>query len=78
MKIKVGDVLRDNDPRFKGRTVVVVYAGDTYVSYAGKSRWCSIKTRRIFTDGKKRAQGWNLIQPTVRDEEDETAFTFAK
>lgn len=84
MKIEVGTVLRDNDPRFKGRTVVVAHVGASYVDYQGKSRYCTLRLDRIFSDGKKRAQGWNVVtDPAVArvnaaapDYGTDKAFTF--
>lgn len=63
MEIKRGAVLRDNDPRNKGRMVIVTRVEADRVVYASKTRTCHISKARIFTDGKKRAQGWNVVSP---------------
>jgi hypothetical protein len=79
MQIKIGDRIRDNDPRNGGRMKTVVqfrgpYAVDPtiYAGYTitGKGHlgphivW--VNTTRIFAmpaDGKPRAKGWTLLPP---------------
>lgn len=61
----VGMVLRDNDPRYEGRTVVVTNTGvnnanDGGVYYHTGKRDQFIKADRIFDDGKPRHQGWSV------------------
>jgi hypothetical protein len=67
----IGKMIRDNDPRNEGRTVVVKAVVDRglpgkgwalcAVWIAKKGRRNYIRLDRIFTDGKKRARGWNLV-----------------
>lgn len=61
-----GSLLQDNDRRFHGRRVTVtrtVLIGDQwYAIWQGVRRENKIAFRRIFMDGAKRAQGWNLVQ----------------
>ena len=72
MKVKVGDKLRDNDKRQKGRVVTVTEVWDfgdpdgddsmfVAVYHTGK-RHARIRFDRIFTDGKKRQRGFNLVK----------------
>lgn len=61
----VGMVLRDNDPRYEGRTVTVTNTGvnnanDGGVYYHTGKRDQFIKAERIFNDGKVRHQGWSV------------------
>lgn len=72
MKVVVGDKLRDNDKRQKGRIVTVTEVldfgmppedEDYFVArYHTGKRVASIRFDRIFTDGKKRQRGFNLVQ----------------
>lgn len=66
MTIKVGDVLQDNDPRQNGKRVTVIAienedAADFAVYQAGRRR-ARIRCDRIFTDGKPRTKGFNLVR----------------
>lgn len=61
-EIKIGEVLRDNDPRMRGRCLTVrsilpngVIAEDS----VGKQRM--YLRHRIFTDGKPRKYGLNVL-----------------
>jgi hypothetical protein len=60
MDLKVGDLLRDNDPRMR-RVVKVIAVGDTHVICDGPPR-VSIAIRRIFDDGKRRRAGFTLLR----------------
>lgn len=70
-EIKVGSKLRDNDKRQKGRIVVVTEVLDFGESdpnlfvacYHTGKRQARIRFDRIFTDGKKRQRGFNLVKP---------------
>lgn len=67
LKIKVGDRLQSNDPRDDGKIIVVkaVYKERTskkyYAIYQAGVRKAKLRFDRIFTDGKKRRQGYSLI-----------------
>lgn len=65
-KVKVGDVLRDNDKRKNGATVTVIAVVATvaggYAMYHTGKRKVKISFDRIFTDGAVRAQGYNLVK----------------
>lgn len=62
--IKIGDKIKDNDPRMGGNRVLTIV--DTDVSsrrvqavYCGRKVW--IKECRIYTDGKPRRSGFDLV-----------------
>ncbi len=59
-----GMKLKDNDPRSNGRIVIVDHVTRTHAWYKGGSRWCKIALTNIFTDGKDRARGYNVISST--------------
>lgn len=66
--VRVGSRLSNNDPRCpEAQKVVTVThigrttAGPSMVAYQAATRMAWIKASRIFTDGKKRAQGYNLL-----------------
>lgn len=71
MDIKVGDHLKDNDPRSSHRVLtitslgLVTVAGLQSVRAKGMSGpEVSIATRRIHTDGKPRRSGFDLVPST--------------
>jgi hypothetical protein len=63
--VKVGDVIRDNDPRRPDKFVEVKFIrqiGSTvYAIYDAGRRHARIDTDRIFNDTKRRNIGWQLI-----------------
>ena len=68
MNIKVGDQLKDNDPRCSYRVLTVTALGmksTTGVAFvrarSAAGREVSISTRRIHSDGKVRKSGFSLI-----------------
>lgn len=70
MKVRVGDKLRDNDKRQKGRIVTITHIftygevdENRFVArYHTGKRDAGIRFDRIFTDGKKRQRGFNLVK----------------
>jgi hypothetical protein len=66
MAIKVGDVLKDNDPRSKGRLLYVRWAMvDGFVQVSTTpygTRLTRIRTNRIHEDDKPRRTGYSLIR----------------
>jgi hypothetical protein len=60
--MKPGDTIIDNDPRMKGRTLVIECMSGPYGVYAKDKagRTFGILTRRIYTDGKPRRSGFTL------------------
>jgi len=68
-KIKVGTILRNNDPRRQDERVTVIATtirdGDWYATYQGNTRMNSIRFDRIHTDGRPRHQGWSVVPSTA-------------
>lgn len=62
-ELKVGDRIRDNDPRMKGRVLRVTFVGAVTGIQAedsiGRLRWYD--PERIHTDGKPRRTGFSLV-----------------
>ncbi|MDD2878445.1 MAG: hypothetical protein PHZ23_14600 [Acidiphilium sp.] len=63
--LKIGDRVRDNDPRCDQHVGVVQRISDGMATIGrdgrGKTR---VSVIRIFTDGKPRRSGWSRIEPT--------------
>jgi len=67
MGIKVGDKLKDNDPRVGNRILTVREIGHGFVeAKAPSGRIVSIRTDRIHTDGKPRRSGFDLIRDNAK------------
>lgn len=68
-RVTAGSLLSNNDPRVAGykRLVSVTEVGrdettgEWFAFYQSGTRRAKINLRRIFLDGKKRAQGYNLL-----------------
>ena len=67
--LKVGDKLKDNDPRMAGRFltitaigVVGIYGVESVRAKNTNGKEVSISTRRIYTDGKPRRSGFDLVK----------------
>ena len=68
MNIKVGDQLKDNDPRMSNRVLTVTSLGmvttmgvQSVRAKDGTGREVSILTRRIHCDGKPRRSGFDIV-----------------
>jgi len=62
--IKVGDKIKDNDPRIGNRVLTVEAVSNTHVTAcetSGVRRPVRIKKSRIYTDGKPRRSGFDLL-----------------
>ena len=66
--MKIGDKLKDNDPRMANRVLTITAIGVVNTSGAESVRAkgrCGpevrISTKRIFTDGKRRRYGFDLV-----------------
>lgn len=66
--MKIGDKLKDNDPRMANRVLTITAIGVVNTSGAESVRakgWCGpevrISTKRIFIDGKRRRYGFDLV-----------------
>lgn len=64
-ELKVGDRVRDNDPRMTPRTLIVDRIDGERVWLRGnlaRQAQTIISRNRIFTDGKTRRSGWSVIR----------------
>lgn len=60
--LKVGDRIRDNDPRMSRRPLLTIVAvHDTHVAAADGRFTFKVQRRRIYADGKPRRTGFDLI-----------------
>ena len=62
MELKVGDKIKDNDPRMSDRVLEIIEVlpnGVRAVNSVGKVRWYLRKA--IHTDGKPRRTGFSLV-----------------
>ena len=66
-ELKVGDRIKDNDPRMNGRVVQITRISGLCAFYDrrpfGSEREYSVRLTRIHTDGKPRKSGFSLITP---------------
>ncbi len=63
--MKPGDKLKDNDPRCEGRVLEIIDTGSYYrhvVARAPSGREVTILKRRIYSDGKPRKSGFDLVK----------------
>lgn len=64
MAISVGDILKDNDPRSKGRTLYVRKVQGNYVHAALTAmgvRLTRVRLDRIHEDDKPRCTGYSVV-----------------
>jgi hypothetical protein len=60
-ELKIGDRIKDNDPRMGDRVLVITDVSEDFVT-AVTGPWVSrIQRKRIFTDGKPRRTGFSLV-----------------
>ena len=66
--MKIGDKLKDNDPRMGNCVLTITAIGVVTTSGAesvrakrGRGPEVRISTKRIFTDGKRRRYGFDLV-----------------
>lgn len=64
--ITYGTVIKDNDARHQGRTATIrgfqtSIVGVRFATYQAGRRTAKIRLDRIFTDGKARLTGWNVV-----------------
>lgn len=68
MTIGIGDHLKDNDPRTKGRTLYVRKVQGGYAHCAtevmGQVR-TRVRLDRSYTDGKPRRSGYSFVPPII-------------
>ena len=58
-----GDKIKDNDPRNPNRILTIIeFTDKSAICMTEDKRRCSIKLNRIYSDGKPRRSGFDLIQ----------------
>lgn len=62
-ELKVGDMIRDNDPRMKYRLRYQVSLISSTHVYANLSALDEVRVKRekVYTDDKPRRSGWSLV-----------------
>jgi hypothetical protein len=61
MMLKAGQVLYDNDPRYRGRKVEVVRVEGSYAVCMCGPRQVKVRLDYIFSDGKPRRSGYSTV-----------------
>jgi len=61
-ELKVGDRIKDNDPRMPNRVLKVTEITATRVKAIDAYHVASIELRRIYTDGKPRRSGFSKVE----------------
>jgi hypothetical protein len=59
--LKAGQVLYDNDPRYRGRKVEVVRVEGSYAVCTCGPRQVKVRLDYIFSDGKPRRSGYSTV-----------------
>jgi hypothetical protein len=59
--LKMGQVLYDNDPRYRGRKVEVVRVEGSYAVCLSGPRQVKVRLDYIFSDGKPRRSGYSTV-----------------
>jgi len=59
--MKVGQVLYDNDPRYRGRKLEVVRMEGAYAVCMCGPRQVKVRLEYIFSDGKPRRSGYSTV-----------------
>jgi hypothetical protein len=61
--IKIGDRLKDNDPRMTGRVLtVLLLLHDRVYAHDSRGRYNWYQRKRIYTDAKPRRSGFSRIE----------------
>jgi hypothetical protein len=61
--LKAGQVLYDNDPRYRGRTIEVLRVDGPYAICKSIARQQKVRLDYIFSDGEPRRSGYSTIAP---------------
>jgi hypothetical protein len=61
LKLKPGQILHDNDPRYRGRKLEVVRVEGSYAVCMCGPRQLKVRLDYIFNDGKPRRSGYSTI-----------------
>jgi hypothetical protein len=59
--LKAGQVLYDNDPRYRGRKIEVVRIEGPYAVCMSGPRQVKVRLEHIFSDGKPRRSGYSTV-----------------
>jgi hypothetical protein len=59
----VGQILHDNDPRYRGRTVEVVRIKEHHLVCRCGPREVIIRRDRVFSDAEQRRSGYSIAPP---------------
>jgi hypothetical protein len=59
--LKAGQVLYDNDPRYRGRKIEFVCIEGSYAIYKSGPRQVKVRLDRIFGDGMPRRSGYSTV-----------------
>jgi hypothetical protein len=62
--LTAGQVLYDNDPRYRGRTVKVVRVEGSYAICKCGPRYVQIRLTSIFSEGEPRRSGYSTVAPS--------------
>ena len=62
--LHVGQVLYDNDPRYRGRTVEVIRVEERSLVCKCGPREVNIRRDRVHSDGERRRSGYSIVPPT--------------
>jgi hypothetical protein len=59
--LKAGQILYDNDPRYRGRKLEVVRVEDSYAVCMCGPRQVKVRLEYIFSDGQPRRSGYSTV-----------------
>src|ERR1700731_4845504 len=63
--LHVGQILYDNDPRYRGRTVEVIRIEERYLVCKCGPREVIIRHDRVHSDAEQRRSGYSIAPPTA-------------
>jgi hypothetical protein len=63
--LHVGQVLYDNDPRYRGRTVEVIRVEERRLVCKCGPREVIIQRDRVHSDGEQHRSGYSIVPPTA-------------
>jgi hypothetical protein len=72
--LKAGQILYDNDPRYRGRKLEVVRVEGSYAVCMCGPRQVKVRLDYIFSDGKPRRSGYSIVAEEVSSRSS-TSFT---
>jgi hypothetical protein len=63
--LHVGQILYDTDPRYRGRTVVVVRIEERHLICKCGPREIIVRHDRVYSDAAQRPSGYSIVPPTA-------------